>query len=64
MSKQRKSERGVSMDRTTDQEQNGSQGDEGAMSPPMRQLILSFVTEDSERAWDADAFARRSVPAA
>jgi hypothetical protein len=31
---------------------------EGAMSPSMRELILSFVSADSERTWDADAYTR------
>ena len=38
-------------------------GDE-AMSPPMRELILSFVETDSIRIWDADAYTRRSSLAA
>jgi hypothetical protein len=36
-----------------------SEGREGAMSPSMRELILSFVTADSEQVWDPDAYARR-----
>ena len=31
----------------------------GAMSPSMRQLILSFGETDSERTWDPDAYTRR-----
>jgi len=31
----------------------------GAMSPSMRQLILSYWEKDSERAWDPDAYTRR-----
>ena len=38
---------------------SGVHGD-GAMSPPMRELILSFVETDSNRTWDADAYTRRS----
>lgn len=37
---------------------------DGAMSPPMRELILSFVEADSNRTWDADAYTRRSSLAA
>jgi hypothetical protein len=37
---------------------------EGAMSPSIRQLILSFGVADSDPTWDADAYIRRSVPAA
>ena len=40
-------------------EKSGVQGDD-AMSPPMRELILSFVDTDSKRTWDADAYTRRS----
>ena len=43
--------------------QERDQGDGGAMSPTMRKLILSFVTADSERIWDAGAYTRRSAPA-
>lgn len=39
-------------------------GDGGAMSPTMRQLILTFVKKDSERTWDPGAYARPSAPAA
>ena len=39
------------------------QDDGGAMSPTMRELILRFVTADSERTWDAAAYTRRSAPA-
>ncbi len=42
---------------------SGVHGD-GAMSPPMRELILSFVETDSNRTWDADAYTRRSSLAA
>ena len=38
---------------------SGVHGD-GAMSPPMRELILRFVDTDSNRTWDADAYTRRS----
>ena len=41
----------------------GTDRDEDAMSQSMRELILSFGTADAERAWDPDAFARRSAPA-
>jgi len=43
--------------------QDRDQRDGGAMSPKMRKLILSFVTADSERTWDAGAYTRRSAPA-
>jgi hypothetical protein len=33
--------------------------DDGAMSPSMRRLILSFGRADSERTWDPDAYTRR-----
>jgi hypothetical protein len=36
---------------------------EGAMSPSMRQLILSFGKADSARTWDPHAYARRSEQA-
>ena len=35
----------------------------GAMSPTMRELILRFVTSDSERIWDPGLYARPSVRA-
>jgi hypothetical protein len=38
--------------------------DGGAMSPSMRQLILSFGTADSDGTWDRDAYTRRSTSAA
>jgi hypothetical protein len=34
---------------------------DGAMSPSIRQLILSFGFADSDATWDADAFPRRSA---
>jgi hypothetical protein len=39
-------------------------GDDGAMSPGMRRLILSYLDSESERVWDADAFSRRVSSAA
>ena len=39
-------------------EKPGDHGD-GALSAPMRQLILSFVRTDSNRTWDAAAYTRR-----
>jgi hypothetical protein len=38
--------------------------DDGAMSPGMRQLILSYGDLESERVWDANAFARPASNAA
>lgn len=49
--------------RTTEQGRN-DRGDGSAMSPSMRELILSFGKADSEREWDPDAYTRRPVPAA
>ncbi len=50
----------LAVHRTTDQGGN-DRGDEGAMSPGMRQLILSFGEADSERTWDPDAYTRRPL---
>jgi hypothetical protein len=61
--KKRRKDRDQAMHGTTDGKRN-DRDDGGSMSPSMRQLILSFVGTDSERVWDADAFASRSVPAA
>ena len=38
-------------------------GDREAMSTSMRQLIISFVEDDSERAWDPTVYSRRVDPA-
>ena len=38
--------------------------DEGAMSPAMRALLMSFVEPDAERTWNADAFRRHGARAA
>jgi len=35
--------------------------DEDALSPSIRQLLLSFGEGDSERTWNPDAFPRRAV---
>lgn len=51
----------LAMSKTTDQGSN-DQADGGAMSPSMRQLILSFGEADSERIWDPDAYNRRPLP--
>lgn len=45
---------------TTDQRRN-DRDDEGAMSPSMRQLVLSFGGVDPDRTWDANAYTRRSL---
>ena len=37
--------------------------DRDAMSSSMRQLILSFAQDDSERAWDPTVYSRRVEPA-
>ena len=37
--------------------------DDGAMSPAMRRLILSFGRADSERTWDPDAYTHRPTHA-
>ena len=34
-------------------------GDREAMSSSMRQLIMSFAEDDSERAWDPTVYSRR-----
>jgi hypothetical protein len=34
---------------------------DGAMSPSIRELILSFGFADSDATWNADAFVRRSA---
>ena len=34
---------------------------DGAMSPSIRELILSFGFADSDETWDADAFMRASA---
>ena len=34
--------------------------DDGAMSPTMRQLILSFGVGESDRTWNPGAYSRRS----
>ena len=38
-------------------------GDREAMSSSMRQLIISFVEDDSERTWDPTVYSRRVDPA-
>jgi hypothetical protein len=38
-------------------------GDRDAMSSSMRQLIMSFAEDDSERAWDPTVYSRRVDPA-
>ena len=38
-------------------------GDREAMSSSMRQLIMSFAENDSERAWDPTVYSRRVEPA-
>jgi hypothetical protein len=43
--------------RSTADPQRG--GDRGAMSPEIRQLILSFGEPGSDRTWDPDAYSRR-----
>ena len=37
--------------------------DREEMSSSMRQLIISFVEDDSERAWDPTVYSRRVDPA-
>jgi hypothetical protein len=39
-------------------------GDREAMSPSMRQLILSFADDGSDRVWDPDVYGRRPSNAA
>jgi len=53
----RKNENDQAMNRTTDQGRNDRAAG-GAMSPSMRQLILSFGEADSERTWDPGAYSR------
>jgi hypothetical protein len=38
----------------------GEQGDDDALSPDIRRLILSYRESGSERTWKPDAFARQS----
>jgi len=63
MKEARRNENDPATRRTPDQGRT-DRGDEGAMSPSMRELILSFGKADSERALDADAYTRRPVAAA
>jgi hypothetical protein len=39
-------------------------GDREAMSPSMRQLILSFADDGSDRVWDPNVYVRRPSNAA
>ena len=55
MKKARNSERRPA--KTGTQERDHDEG--GAMSPPMRRLILSYVSADAERTWDPGVYARR-----
>lgn len=48
----------LAMHTTTDQGRD-NRGDGEAMSPSMRELILSFGEADSERTWDPDAYTRQ-----
>ena len=43
--------------------QRTTERDEGAMSPSMRELILSFGRSDSEPTWNPDAYTGRSKQA-
>lgn len=61
MKEPRKSEDDLGMHRSTEQASNDRS--DGAMSPSMRELILSFGGADPDRTWDADAYTRRSLSA-
>ena len=61
MKQPRKNENDLAIYKTTDQGRK-DQADGGAMSPSMRQLILSFGEADSERIWDPDACSPRPLP--
>ena len=39
----------------------GKDRSDGAMSPSIKELILSFGFADSDATWNADAFARRTA---
>jgi hypothetical protein len=62
MKEPRKNERDPATQGSTEETRN-DRGD-GAMSPSIRQLILSFGVADSDPPWDADAFVRESFAAA
>jgi hypothetical protein len=47
-------------DQKKDQTVRGEQGDDDALSPDIRRLILSYRKSGSERTWKPDAFARQS----
>jgi hypothetical protein len=57
MKQAQKNETEQALDRTTGQKQKDRR-DRDAMSPSMRQLILSFGDAASDRTWDPDAYAR------
>jgi hypothetical protein len=50
--------------RTEAEQELDDRRDDSAMSPGMRQLILSYGDLESERVWDANAYARPASNAA
>jgi hypothetical protein len=60
MSDAQKNETDPTTHRPNDQGRD-DRSDGGAMSPSMRQLILSFVKSDSDGTWDRDDYTRRSA---